>query len=104
MAVGGTTNTIVKFTSSTTIGDTDAPVVEVSGTSGNTIVIGNTSRTTANALFEIYGTRGIMFPRLTETQRNNLTVSAVDVALIVYQTDGDEGLYIYKSGGWVQII
>jgi hypothetical protein len=45
-----------------------------------------------------------MFPRLTETQRNGLTMSAVDVALIVYQTDGDEGLYIYKSGGWVQII
>ena len=45
-----------------------------------------------------------MLPRLTETQRNGLTMSAVDVALIVYQTDGDEGLYIYKSGGWVQII
>jgi hypothetical protein len=46
-----------------------------------------------------------MFPRLTETQRNNLTMTANDVGLIVYQeTGGDEGLYIYKSGGWVQII
>jgi hypothetical protein len=31
-------------------------------------------------------------------------MTANDIALVVYQTDGDEGLYIYKSGGWVQII
>jgi hypothetical protein len=102
--VGGTLNTIVKFTSTGTIGDTTTPIAEVTGGTGNTIVVGQTTRTTANAIFEIFGTRGIMFPRLTETQRNGLTMSAVDVALIVYQTDGDEGLYIYKSGGWVQII
>jgi hypothetical protein len=70
----------------------------------STLVIGDTSRTTVNALAEFKGARGIMFPRLTEAQRTGLVVSAVDVGLIVYQTDGDEGLYIYKSGGWVQII
>jgi hypothetical protein len=102
--VAGTLNTIVKFTSTQTIGDTTTPIAEVTGGTGNTIVIGQTTRTTANALFEIFGTRGIMLPRLTETQRNNLSMTANDIALVVYQTDGDEGLYIYKSGGWVQII
>jgi hypothetical protein len=95
---------VVKFTSSNTIGDTQTPVTEITGGTGTTLVIGGSSRTTENALLEIFGLRGIMFPRLTETQRNALVVSSIDVALIVYQTDGDEGLYIYKSGGWVQII
>jgi hypothetical protein len=47
---------------------------------------------------------GFLFPRMDETQRTGLAMTAVDVGLIVYQSDGDEGLYIYKSGGWVQII
>ena len=48
-----------------------------------------------------------MFPRMLENQRtgpSGLALTANDVGLIVYQTDNDEGLYIYKSGGWVQII
>jgi len=32
-----------------------------------------------------------------------LAISAV-AGLIVYQTDGDEGYYLYKSFGWVQIM
>jgi len=47
---------------------------------------------------------GFMSPRMLENQRTGLSMTANDVGLIVYQTDGDEGLYIYKSGGWVQII
>jgi hypothetical protein len=50
---------------------------------------------------------GFMFPRMLENQRtgpSGLALTANDVGLIVYQTDNDEGLYIYKSGGWVQII
>jgi hypothetical protein len=104
VAVGGTLNTIVKFTSTETIGDTTSPITEVTGGTRNTIVIGSATRTTQNAVFEVYGSGGIMFPRLTETQRNDLIVSSIDVGLIVYQSNGDEGLYIYKSGGWVQII
>jgi hypothetical protein len=38
---------------------------------------------------------------MTESERLGLTG---EVGLVVYQTDGDEGLYIYKSFGWVQII
>jgi hypothetical protein len=44
-----------------------------------------------------------MFPRVLESQRTSISGSG-NQGLIVYQTDGDEGLYIHKSGGWVQII
>ena len=45
--------------------------------------------------------KGFLGPRMTETQR--LGISAV-AGLVVYQTNNDEGYYIYKSFGWVQII
>jgi hypothetical protein len=47
---------------------------------------------------------GFMFPRMLESQRTGLAMTSNDIGLIVYQTDPDEGLYIYKTGGWVQII
>ena len=100
MAVGGTTNTIVKFTSSTSIGDTTTPITE---TATGTIVIGATSATTGSVLLELVSSNeGFLFPRVTEASRNSMTGTP---GLIVYQTDNDEGLYIYKSSvGWVQII
>jgi len=39
---------------------------------------------------------------MTQTQRTS--ISSPYVGLIVYQTDIPDGLYIYKVGGWVQII
>lgn len=57
----------------------------------------------ASAILEVASTsKGMLFPRMTQTQRNNIATPAT--GLIVYQTDGDEGLYIYKSFGWIQII
>jgi hypothetical protein len=56
----------------------------------------------ANAVLEIASTtKGFLFPRMTETERGNLTGVQ---GLMVYQTDGDEGIYIYKLFGWVQVI
>lgn len=37
------------------------------------------------------------FPRMTQSERTAITGS---VGLMVYQTDGTEGVYIYKSTGW----
>jgi hypothetical protein len=39
---------------------------------------------------------------MTSAQRT--AISSPTTGLIVYQTDATEGLYIYKSTGWVQII
>jgi len=99
---------LTKFTSSTTIGNTVVPVFEVTGATKNTIVFGDTggsSRTSADAIVEIQSnTQGFMFPRMGESDRDGIAKVSSTVGMIVYQTDGDEGLYIYKSGGWVQII
>lgn len=69
--------------------------------SGN-IGIGTTSPD-ASAILDIASTtQGVLFPRMTEGDRTSINSPAT--GLIVYQTDGDEGLYIYKSTGWIQII
>lgn len=44
-------------------------------------------------------TRGFLPPRMTSAQRTAIATPAT--GLMVYQTDGTEGLYIYKSTGWV---
>lgn len=68
----------------------------------NNVGIGATSPD-ASAILDIASTsKGVLFPRMTETQRT--AISSPATGLIVYQTDATEGLYIYKSTGWVQII
>jgi len=47
-------------------------------------------------------TQGFLFPRMTEAQR--LAMGTSTTGMMVYQTDVDEGVYIYKSFGWVQVI
>lgn len=44
------------------------------------------------------------FVKVTAAQRGAITVSASNVGLHVYQTDGgaDEGVWVYKSGGWAK--
>ena len=57
----------------------------------------------ASAILDLDSTtQGVLFPRMTATQRGSISSPAT--GLIVYQTDADEGLYIYKSTGWIQII
>ena len=57
----------------------------------------------ASAVLEVSSTnKGFLFPRMTEAQR--LGIGAPATGLLVYQTDAEEGVYIYKSFGWVQMI
>jgi hypothetical protein len=57
----------------------------------------------ASSVMEIRSTnRGFLPPRMTSTQRT--AISSPAVGLIVYQTDGTEGLYQYKgTGGWTVV-
>ena len=91
----GTTNYIPKWTGSTGIGNSQIQ------DNGTTVSIGTPSST--SAILEIASTsQGVLFPRMTQTER--LAISSPTSGLIVYQIDNPDGLYIYKIGGWVQII
>jgi len=63
--------------------------------------IGTTSPQ-ASALMDVVSTTqgSRPYPRMTAAQRTAITVSASTVGLHVYQTDGTEGVYVYKSSGW----
>jgi hypothetical protein len=62
-----------------------------------------TSNPNAAAIIEIASTtQGVLFPRMTKVQRD--AISTPPIGLILFVTDDNEGLYIYKTSGWVQII
>jgi hypothetical protein len=64
-----------------------------------------TTANNASAILEVNSTdKGVLFPRMTNAQRTAIAGGTPPVGLIVYCTDATEGLYIYKSTGWVQII
>ena len=70
--------------------------------SASAVGIGVAAPDTSAVLEVASTTKGFLFPRMTETQRGNISSAAT--GLMVYQTDGDEGVYIKKSFGWVQVI
>jgi hypothetical protein len=62
-----------------------------------------TSNPNAAAIIEIASTtQGVLFPRMTKVQRD--AILNPPIGLILFVTDDNEGLYIYKTSGWVQII
>jgi hypothetical protein len=83
-------------------GTVTGPTNFTNGLTGNTILAGSGSINSSAALEVSSTTQGFLPPRMTEAQR--IAISTPATGLMVYQTDGDEGLYINKSFGWVQII
>jgi hypothetical protein len=79
-----------------------------SGITANTIsattktTIGSESNISSALLQMASTTQGVLFPRMTNTQRESI-VSPVP-GLFVFCTDFPEGLFMYKSTGWVQIM
>jgi hypothetical protein len=62
-----------------------------------------TSNPNAATIIEIASTtQGVLFPRMTKVQRD--AISTPPIGLMLFVTDDNEGLYIYKTSGWVQII
>ena len=70
--------------------------------SANAVSIGAAGPNASAVLDVVSTTKGFLFPRMSETQRNAIGTPAT--GLMVYQTDGDEGVFIKKSFGWVQVI
>jgi hypothetical protein len=93
---GGTTNYVSKWTSSSSLGDSQ---IFDNGTS----VGFGTSSPNSSAILELSATtKGFLPPRMTEAQRTSISSPAL--GLMVYQTDGSDGVYVYKASGWVQMI
>ena len=78
-------------------------VLFVDDSSASVHIGGGATAPDASAIVEINSTsQGFLFPRMTSAQR--LAIGSPATGLMVYQTDNREGVYIYKSFGWVQVI
>ena len=68
-----------------------------------TVAVGTTSPSTKAILELSSTTQGFLLPRMTQTQRTS--ISSPPVGLLVYQTNGTEGIYLYTNAyGWVAIV
>lgn len=59
----------------------------------------------SSAMLDVSSTsKGVLFPRMTQTQRNAIAGPAH--GLMVYQTDNSEGLYVYDtaSTSWIKVL
>ena len=77
--------------------------IQANASGGKVCDTGVSTAITASAVLEVVSTtKGFLPPRMTSAQR--LAISSPATGLMVYQTDGTEGLYIKKSGAWTFII
>jgi hypothetical protein len=75
--------------------------------SGGSVSMGTGTTTPVCALLELASTnQGLLIPRMTQVQR--LAINSPLPGLLVYCTDtdanGEEGMYMYKSLGWVNVL
>lgn len=78
----------------------DSSATRILRANANAQVTINGNVNDASAQFQVESTtRGFLPPRMTSAERTAILTPAV--GLMVYQTDATEGLYIYKSTGWV---
>ena len=75
--------------------------------SGGSVSMGTDVSTPVCALLELASTnQGLLIPRMTQVQR--LAINTPIPGLLVFCTDSDsngqEGMYMYKSNGWVNVL
>ena len=79
-------------------------------TTGKGITVGEKTAPHATAVLDIRSTtKGVLLPRMTQTQREAIPVTSGSHGLLVYQTDNASGLYIYLTdntgrGVWTGLI
>jgi len=62
--------------------------------------IGTTTPDASAALDVVSTDKGVLIPRMTQAQRNAITVGAVQTGLLIYQTDASPGFYYYTGTLW----
>jgi hypothetical protein len=93
---GGTTNYVSKWTSSSSLGNSQI------FDNGTSVGFGTSSPSSSSIVDLTSSSKGFLPPRMTESQRN--AISSPTIGLMVYQTNGSDGVYVYKASGWVQMI
>ena len=63
--------------------------------------IGTTTPDASAALDITSNTKGLLIPRMTETQRDAIT--SVATGLMIYQTNGTVGFYYYNGSSWAEV-
>jgi len=113
VTANGTANELFRVNESGNFGIGTISPTQKLQVSGNTLIEGSLTATTKTtigsesdiscALLQMASTtQGVLFPRMTNAQRTSIV--SPQPSLMVYCTDSPEGLFIYKSTGWVQII
>lgn len=75
-----------------------------SGSINNTIGTGGAfvvKNTADDSLFVVNSNGGVLFPRMTATERSAISTPATGA--LVYQTDGSDGFYYYSGSSWTLI-
>lgn len=77
--------------------------VDIYGTNGSLLVRDATTGTkAASALVDCQSTtKGFLAPRMTQAQRN--LISSPATGLMIYQTDGTTGFYVYSGTAWMAV-
>ena len=63
--------------------------------------VGTTTPDASSALDITSTTKGLLIPRMTETQRD--AISSPATGLMIYQTDGTVGFYYYNGSSWAEV-
>ena len=63
--------------------------------------VGTTTPDASSALDITSTTKGLLIPRMTETQRD--AISSPATGLMIYQTDGTVGFYYYNGSSWDEV-
>ena len=63
--------------------------------------VGTTTPDASSALDITSTTKGLLIPRMTETQRD--AISSPATGLMIYQTDGTVGFYYYNGSSWSEV-